>query len=494
MCIDIVGASKDIVAQNNNIKLLLNYIYDFFDTNNLNSKKATSFTGDGVFIVFGDDNDDNNNNNYCMSKSKNEYKDESNKDNKDKTKITVVDNNTTLLLPLELSIALHREFRKNQYKQLAFKIGIAYGEANIVEEAEIINGLPYWGDGPTTAKRLCDLCDAFHILINDRAEKKFKENISSDNNVDILFGKEYEEVFQDIGKYYVKHKQQLEVFNFCITLDNNQVIGNLSLPLDKRGIIDRLPIDENLARPLDFFFEREAYDLVRKINKDSGMVLFIDSAKRLYESLFENTVDYYGINKILPSEFYEYNHQFLIKHAELLRRYKKRGIRIMLMTKDQIRKDWYCNSTRESNTNFIRFHIDNNIKLIQINPEIVAQKIIPNLVSKYNSFYLQSSHIGIWKERYVVLFGKLELKNNVKENANKIHNRTRTNYSDKYDDDSEQNLRIGKFWIFSDDMPQYKYCEAMHELLTTGKPWLNELIFDNVEKPFFKKCEEIVIS
>ena len=414
--------------QESNLQSLLIFVNDFLKENHLDSKKIATFTGDGVFIVFQD--------------------------------------NT--FLPLRLAISLHHTFRKpKMHNNFKFKIGIAYGTSNTIGEAEKINGLPYWGEASTIAKRLCDLCDAYHILINDKAERQFRELVNADPN--FLLGQEYEEVFQDIGVYYVKHKQKIEVFNFYLHSED-QIVGNLSLPLDKRGIIDRLPVAEKLARPLDSFFEKEAYKLVSRVDSEEGIILFINSAKKLYEALFEEATDYYGINKTLPSEFFEYNQHFLTRHAELIRANKKKyGIRIMLMTKEEIRRDWYCNNTRISNTNFIRFHMDNNIKLLQIDPYAVQEFIMPNLVLKYNSFYLQSNHIGIWKNRYVVLFGKLDLKNSVN-----ITNSSR--------------LGIGKFWIFSESSPVYTYCEEFfHELLNYQKIEINELSLDYLNRPKFTR-------
>ncbi|MDQ4073280.1 MAG: hypothetical protein M3162_03135 [Thermoproteota archaeon] len=428
-CIDVVGASKEIDEQKDNLNTLLKFINNFLGKSKIDSKKVTTFTGDGVFIIFEDNS----------------------------------------LLPLKLAISLHQEFRNPKFNNFRFKIGIAYGDASIIEEAEHINGLPYWGKAPTVAKRLCDLCDSYHILINDEAEDQFRELITHEPG--ILSNQEYEDVFQPIGIYYLKHNQKLEVFNFYLN-DGKQVIGNLVLPLDKRGIIDRLPVDEKLARPLDYFFQKEAYKLVSRIDNEEGVILFIDSAKRLYEALFEESTEYYGINKTIPSEFFEYNQQFIIRHAELLRstngrKEKKEGIRIMLMTKEDIRRDWYCNNTRNASTNFIRFHMDHNIKLLQINPYLVQETIIPSLVSKHNSFYLQSSHIGIWKNRYVILFGKLDLRNS-----------------------SPSRLGIGKFWIFSANNQVYKYCEEFfYELLDFKKYEINELTLDGLSRPKFTRWQ-----
>ena len=200
----------------------------------------------------------------------------------------------------------------------------------------------FGGEGPTIAKRLCDLCDSYHILINDEAVNKFKELLNLEH--DLLKGQEFEDVFQDIGKYYVKHKQELRIYNFFMYFDR-QVIGNLDLPIDKRGIIDKIEVSPHLSKPLDLFFQSEANKLVNKIDKEE-VVLFIDSAKKLYEFLFQSAQEYSGINKILPSEFFDYHQQFLTRHGDLVRNNSTKSFRIMLMTKEEIRKDWYCNKTR----------------------------------------------------------------------------------------------------------------------------------------------------
>lgn len=422
VCIDIVEASKKIDIHEKNLKLLLNFVSDFLNKNNIDPSKSAAYTGDGLFIEFPDND----------------------------------------LLPLELAILLQREFRKPEFQDLKFKTGIGFGNVYEMKEAELFKGLPYWGEAPTVARRLCDLCDSFHILINDKAEKKFRDTM--DAHSDLLLNNEYQEVFQDIGNYYVKHKHQIEIFNFYLR-DKDKIIGNLSLPLDKRGIIDRLPIDDQMSRSLDYFFEKEAYELVNKINSEEGIILFINSVKRLHESLFKETEEYYEINKILPSQFFEYYYQFLIQHADLVRNKKNGfGIRIMLMTKDKIRKDWFRNTTRTLNTNFIRFHQTNNIKLLQINPYTVQERIVPKLVSKYNS-YLESSHIGIWKDRYVVLFEKLDIGNS-----------------------DTVNQRIGKVWLFYFDKPEYRYCQDFFdELLDYKKYEISEITLDDMNKPVFTR-------
>lgn len=421
LCVDIAGSSMNFDLYENYLKSLLSSINNFLNQNNIDPKIHATFTGDGTLIFFKE--------------------------------------NT--LLPLKLAIDLHDKFRKNNEKRSSFKfkIGISYDYADKIDEAKIQNGLPFWGEGPTIAKRLCDLCDSYHILINNYAVKKFKELINLEP--DFLRNQEFEEVFQNIGKYYVKHKQELKVYNFFMHFDN-QVVGNIDLPLDKRGIIDKLEVSSHLAEPLDLFFENEANKLANKIDKE-GIVLFIDSAKKLYEYLFKNAKEYSGINKILPSEFYDYHQQFLSRHGELTRNNNTcKSYRIMLMTKEAIRNDWYCNKTRFSNTNFIRFHMEHNIILLQINPSIVTEFIIPSLMSKYTSFYLHNTHIGIWKGKYAVFFERLDLK------------------------DSNQDQKIGKFWIISNKNPLFENCENfLNELLNHKKYEINQIILDNMNRPIF---------
>ncbi|MGD1837805.1 MAG: hypothetical protein ACPKPY_07080 [Nitrososphaeraceae archaeon] len=420
-CVDVVGSSINYQSNESYLKDLLSFINDFLKQNKIDPKIHSTFTGDGSLIFFKD--------------------------------------NT--LLPLKLAFHLHDNFRKktNKINQTSkFKIGISYGYSNKISEAENQNGLPFWGEGPTVAKRLCDLCDSYNILINDEAVNKFKELLNAEH--DFLKGQEFEDVFQDIGKYYVKHKQELRIYNFFMYF-NRQIIGNLDLPIDKRGIIDKIEVSPHLAKPLDLFFQSEANKLVNKIDKEE-VVLFIDSAKKLYEFLFQKAREYSGINKILPSEFFDYHQQFLTRHGELVRNNSKKSFRIMLMTKEEIRKDWYCNKTRSSSTNFVRFHMDYDIVLLQINPSIVSEVIIPSLVSKYASFYLHNTHLGIWKDKYAVFFEKLDLK------------------------ESNSNQKIGKFWIISNTNPLFKNCENfLNELLDHSKHEKNQLILDDMDRPIF---------
>lgn len=418
-CLDVVESSINFNLHENYLKNLLSFINDFLKQNNIDPKIHSTFTGDGTMIFF----------------------------------------KKNTLLPLKLAFHLHKKFRKLDQTQQSskFKIGIAYGYANRIQEAENQNGLPFWGEGPTVSKRLCDLCDSYHILINDNAVTNFRELLNSEP--DFLNGQEFEDVFQNIGKYYVKHKQELKIYNFFMYF-NNQIIGNIDLPIDKRGIVDKLEVSPHLAKPLDLFFQSEANKLVTKIDKED-IVLFIDSAKKLYEFLFQNATEYSGINKILPSEFFEYHQQFLTRHGELVRSNSTKSFRVMLMTKEEIRNDWYCNKTRSASTNFIRFHMDYNIILLQINPSVVNEVVIPKLLSKYSSFYLHTTHIGIWKDKYAVLFEKFDLK-----------------------DSRDSSKRIGKFWIISNNNPLFENCENFFdELLNYSE--INQLMLDDMDRPVF---------
>ena len=106
--------------------------------------------------------------------------------------------------------------------------------------------------------------------------------------------------------------------------------------------------------------------------------------------------------------------------------------------------------------------MDYDIVLLQINPSIVTEVIIPSLVSKYTSFYLHNTHLGIWKDKYAVFFERLDLK------------------------ESNSNQKIGKFWIISNTNPLFKNCESfLNELLDHNKHEINQLILDDMNKPIF---------
>src|SRR4029078_5924020 len=137
LCIDVVGSSIEVDSQLKNIEDLLEGIKDFLSVATTEEELQTSCTGDGAIICFKKDS----------------------------------------LLPLQLALKIHEKFPPCTDEQnFGLKIGIARNTAIEIESAKSIPGIPVWGKGPTFARRLCDLCDEGHILLDENAYKLFTEN------------------------------------------------------------------------------------------------------------------------------------------------------------------------------------------------------------------------------------------------------------------------------------------------------------------------------
>ena len=215
-CIDIVGSSKDVDSQVDNIKDLLQVINDFLEYSE--KMLQISFTGDGAIIWFKEDS----------------------------------------LLPLQLALKIHEKFPPCTDEQnFGLKIGIARNTAIEIESAKSILGIPVWGKGPTFARRLCDLCDEGHILLDENAYKLFTENYRKMTHKNFGFNIVEDRFFQDLGEFFVKHRKPINVYNYCNTKKDKELFsfGNLHVPRDKRGLIDRIDLNSKLVVPFDLFLE-----------------------------------------------------------------------------------------------------------------------------------------------------------------------------------------------------------------------------------------------
>ena len=171
-CIDIVGSSIDVDSDLDNIEHLIQVIKDFLaDSEN---KLQISFTGDGAIIWFKEDS----------------------------------------LLPLQLALKIHEKFPPCLEEQrFGLKIGIARNKAVEIESAKSILGIPVCGMSPIFARRLCDLCDDGHILLDKNAYEFFK-NYEKETGDSPGFGITSNRFFQDLGEFYVKHKKAVHVYDY----------------------------------------------------------------------------------------------------------------------------------------------------------------------------------------------------------------------------------------------------------------------------------------
>ena len=401
-CIDIVGSSKDTKKQSNNIKDLLFVIKDFLSS--YEKQIQTVFTGDGVIIWFKENS----------------------------------------FLPLQLALKIHKEFPqiKGGESHLGLKIGIARGDAIEIDTAKSLVGIPVWGIGPTIVRRLCELCDEGHILLDINMYESFITKHKNELE-HILPSQLSSQFFQDLGEYFVKHQKPIHVFNFCNNIPNVviPIFGNSNFPVDKRGMIDRINIDSELSSPFDTFFESEAILLKKKIDQCHNIILLDESMKNMYYSLFQYATNYDSINIMLPSMFLKYqSNTYLLNYQARLRRRSVKNnansessTRIMIMEKYSIEKDWENHNTRDACIEFLNWHKDWGVTLLQIEPSY-ANELKRNIEESTN-FQFKSMDIGLWKDKYLVQFGEYQL------------------------DDKKDDVRKYNMWISDSNTISYVNCE-----------------------------------
>ena len=107
--------------------------------------------------------------------------------------------------PLNLSIQLHTQLKrhnigKNNESSLAVRIGIADGPVFIVNDAN--NNQNIWGPGIIFARRVMDIGDNNHILLDSGLANSL---ITLDNK--------YKEIIHYIGDYKIKHGQIIKLYS-----------------------------------------------------------------------------------------------------------------------------------------------------------------------------------------------------------------------------------------------------------------------------------------
>ncbi|NOJ32427.1 MAG: hypothetical protein DA329_09850 [Candidatus Nitrosocosmicus sp.] len=427
-CIDIVGSSKNTQLQNENIKELLIVIKDFLSS--YEKEIQTVFTGDGVIIWF---------------------KKES-------------------LLSLQLALKIHKEFPQIKGEShLGLKIGIARGDAIEIDSAKSLVGIPIWGDGPAIVRSLCDLCEEGHILLDINIYKTIITKHKNELERLLPTYPNYQ-FFQDLGEYFVKHKKSIHVYNFCNNTPSNNIhiFGNNNFPVDKRGMIDRINIDSELSHPFDTFFEQEALLLKNKIDHGYNIILLDESMKNMYYALFMHAVKYDSINTMLPSMFLKYhsntsllNYQAKLRRGSIKNKAGLESVRIMVMEKYNIEKDWENHNTREACVDFLNWHKDWGVTLLQMEPLYVNE--LRRNIEESTNFLFKSIDIGLWKDKYLIQSSEYQMDN-------------------KMDNGIKYNM-----WISGSNTISYVNCELFIDTILDHNE-IYEIKYDNYNrKPEFIK-------
>ena len=121
--------------------------------------------------------------------------------------------------PLELSIQLHSKLKKHNIgndneSSLAVRIGIASGLVFIVNDAN--NNQNIWGPGIIFARRVMDIGDENHILLDAGLARSL-----------LTLDDKYKDIIHYIGDYQIKHGQIIKLYS---AYQENK-FGNKNIPL-----------------------------------------------------------------------------------------------------------------------------------------------------------------------------------------------------------------------------------------------------------------------
>ncbi len=120
-------------------------------------------------------------------------------------------------LPVELSLELHRKLRihnSNSPSQSVIEVRIGIGSGHVFIVNDLNDNQNLWGPGIILARRVMDLGDQGHILI----EGGIANNLFSIDN-------ELKKDIHHLGNFSIKHGQKIEVYSLY-----NQYAGNAEIP------------------------------------------------------------------------------------------------------------------------------------------------------------------------------------------------------------------------------------------------------------------------
>ncbi|HEY6536093.1 MAG TPA: adenylate/guanylate cyclase domain-containing protein, partial [Candidatus Nitrosocosmicus sp.] len=123
-------------------------------------------------------------------------------------------------LPLQLSIQLHQKLKDYNIKKINNKndiIGVRIGLSSgpVFKVNDIKNNPNYWGPGIIYARRVMDIGNNGHILMDANLAKSL-----------IPLNDEYSKIIKRIGKYRIKHGMEIELFSIF-----SKDFGNSELPV-----------------------------------------------------------------------------------------------------------------------------------------------------------------------------------------------------------------------------------------------------------------------
>lgn len=144
------------------------------------------------------------------------------------------------------------------------------------------------------------------------------------------------------------------------------------------------------------------YKILLDAQSEGGATLNVDDVTEITHVCFEvGRGKYDGSDSHVPSEYYRLYPEYLKAHEIGLHSgYYKPGTRVLVIERNELMKDVMNNY--EPVVNFISWHLRHDIDIKRIDPDEAK-----DLSSKYE-FPETITDVGIWQDKYVLLFNPLE--------------------------------------------------------------------------------------
>ena len=108
-------------------------------------------------------------------------------------------------LPLQLSIQLHKQLRSyNELKKSEYRLGVRIGlsSGHVFIHNDINENQNVWGPGIILARRVMDLGDNLHILVEGDMARGL-----------MALKDEYKKCIRELCDYKIKHGQTIKIFS-----------------------------------------------------------------------------------------------------------------------------------------------------------------------------------------------------------------------------------------------------------------------------------------
>jgi SAM-dependent methyltransferase len=294
------------------------------------------------------------------------------------------------------------------------RAGIGYGKA-ISFSNPFTNKMDLWSHELILSARMMNLGDRGHIIFTPAA----RSQIPSAEGKDVLTNYELSDGKNLFTPYLreIKWMGQIPVYSFHGSIGSYQ-FGTKLEPLDKRSLIDKafdpFVLDTDLSstpgalqEPLKEYLEEILLDEGKNLHEISkkGGEMSEERVKILYKYFFEKGRKYDGTTTWPLSFFEEIDKSYLTEQKrgreKLNDEEKKDNFRFLIQKKYRLDSDIWSEPLKTKD--IIKWHQDNDVNLIRVDPKLALDKRKESDLIRDNELY----DTGIWYDKFILEFGKL---------------------------------------------------------------------------------------